>query len=155
MNKYISKCFKKIRIVNKPNKEIEELFYKRKILKNKKDEQSICEHKDVEDKLADLCAKSNYAKINEEIKNIKTDEGGLNSGYLWQLKRKLNPKCRDPPTAMVDKKGNIVTSAKAIEALALDTYFDRLKNRKIKEGLEYLQNDKEELCKKRLNKNFK
>ena len=64
LNKYISKYFKKIRIGNKPNKEIEELFYKRKILKNKKDEQSISELKHVKDNLAYLCAKSNYAKIN-------------------------------------------------------------------------------------------
>ena len=150
LNKCISRCFKKIRIVNKPNKEVQELFEKRKILKNRKDEKSKHELIDVENKLADLCASSNYAKIEEEIEGIKPEDGGFNSGKLWKLKKKISPKCRDPPTAMVDDVGNIVTSAKAIEALALETYSKRLENRKIKDGLENHKKDKENLCKLRL-----
>ena len=46
--------------------------------------------------------------------------------------------------------GNIVTSANAIEALALETYSKRLENRKIKDDLENLKTDKENLCKLRL-----
>ena len=150
LNKCIRKCFKKIRIVDKPNKEIEELFQKRKVLKNKKDEKSIRELEKIENKLAQLCAESNFSKINEEIDSIKSEEGGFNSSKLWKLKKKLNPKCRIPPTAMVDKEGNLITSEKGIEALAVDVFSKRLENKKIKKGLENLQNDKEDLCKMRM-----
>ena len=105
---------------------------------------------EVEDKLAEMCAKANYEKIKEEIDNIKCDEGGVNSGHLWKLKKKLSPRCRDPPTAMLDQKGNLITSAKAIEALAVETYKKRLENRKIKDDLKDLQKEKEELCRLRL-----
>ena len=62
----------------------------------------------------------------------------------------MNPKCRDPPTAMVDDDGNLISSAKVLEDLALKTYSRRLENRKIKAGLENFQKDKELLCKLRL-----
>ena len=44
----------------------------------------------------DKVAEENYEKLKEEINGIKCDEGGINSGKLWRLKKKLNPKCRDP-----------------------------------------------------------
>jgi hypothetical protein len=75
----------------------------------------------VENKLAEMGALSNYEKINEEIQNIDCDEGGLHSGHLWKLKKKLSPKCRDPPTAMLDRAGNLLTSNEAIEEHAVQT----------------------------------
>ena len=150
LNKCIRVCFNKIRITEYTREEIDDLFRKRKVLRNKNDEKSKTELEIVEIKLAELCAKENYEKIKEEIDSIKYDEGGINSGHLWNLKRKISPKCRDPPTAMMDSNGNIVTAKKAIEALAVKTYKERLENRKIKDDLKDLQNDKEELCKLRL-----
>ena len=99
-----------------------------------------------------MCAQSNYEKIKEEIDNINCDEGGFNSGHLWKLKKKLSPKCRDPPTAMLDKAGNLVTSNQAIEELAIDTYKKRLENRVMRDELKQVQIDKEDLCKLRLKK---
>ena len=61
----------------------------------------------------------------------------------------MSPKFRDPPTAMLDNEGNLVTSAKAIEDLAVETYKKRLENRKMKDDLKHVQTDKEELCKLR------
>ena len=152
LNQCIRKCFRKIRIVDKPNKEIEELFDKRRILKTKKDEISIRELESIEAQLAELCAKDNYDTIKEEIENIDCEEGGVNSGHLWKLKKKLSPKCRDPPTAMIDDTGNLVTSASGIQTLSMETYKKRLENRKIKDDLKNLQVDKEALCKLRLEK---
>ena len=103
LNKCIKSCFKKIRVSEKPNKEVEELFAKRKELRNNEDEKSKLELEQVENKLAELCAEKNYNKIKEEISDIKHEEGGINSGKLWKLKKKLSPKCRDPPTAMLDQ----------------------------------------------------
>ena len=150
INKYIKTCFKKIRITEKPNIEIENLFIERKNLRNKNDEISIKKLKDVEDKLAELCAKSNYTKINEEISGLECEEGGVNVGKLWKLKKKLSSTCRDPPTAMVDKEGNLLTSPKEIEALALEVFENRLKNRPINDDLIEMKKNKEELCKLRL-----
>ena len=150
INKCIRKCFQKIRITDRPNKEIEDLFNQRRSLRVEKDEESKLKLEEVEKKLADLCAQNNFEKINDEIKNIDCEEGGLNSSHLWKLKKKLSPRCRDPPTAMLDREGNLITSAKSIEALAVDTYKKRLENREIKDDLKQLKEDKEELCRLRI-----
>ena len=150
LNGCIMECFKKVRITEKGNKEIESLFHKRRMLKNKTDVKSKDELKNVEEELANKCAKDNIAKITEEISGIECDNGGTNSGKLWQLRKKLCPKSRDPPTAMLDDLGNLVTSPTTIEKLALETYRKRLENRPIKDGLESFQKDKESLCNMRL-----
>ena len=140
----ISKCFKKVRVSDKHNKKIEELFRRRNYLRGKSDENSKALLEQVEKELAEKCAKENYEKIMEEISGIKSDEGGFHPGSLWKLKKKLNPKCRDPPTAMVDTDGNLATTNKNIEVIALDAYKKRLENRPIKEGLENFQKEKED-----------
>ena len=66
LNKCIKSCFKKIRVGEKTNKEVEELFAKREELRNKDDEKSKLELEQVENKLAKLCAEKNYNKIKEE-----------------------------------------------------------------------------------------
>ena len=88
---------------------------------------SLKKLKDVEDKLAELCAQSNYAKIDKEISGLECEEGRVNVEKLWKLKKKLSSTCRDPPTAIVDKEGNLLTSPKEIEALALEVFEKRLK----------------------------
>ena len=47
---------------------------------------------------------------------MSCEEGGFNPGKLWQLKKKLSPKHRDPPTAMRDSNGNILTYDEEIKA---------------------------------------
>ena len=146
----IYKCFTKIRIVDRPDKELDELFAQRKILRNKTDQASKAKLEKVELDLAEKCAKANYDKIMDEIENIDCEEGGVNSGNLWKLKKKLSPKCRDPPTAMMDGDGNLITSPHLIENLALNTFSKRLQNRPIKQDLIHLKEIKEKLCKMRL-----
>ena len=108
---------------------MEELFKRRQKIKNLNDDESRKELDEVENKLAEMCALSNYEKIKEEIQNIDCDEGGINSEHLWKLKKKLSPKCRDPPTAMLDKAWNLLTSNEAIEELVIQTYTQKLENR--------------------------
>ena len=55
-------------------------------------------------------------------------------GHLWKMKKKLNPKCRDPPTAMKDEKGNLVTSPELIESMSLKVFKERLNNREMKQA---------------------
>ena len=114
------------------------------------DEQSKAELENVEEQLANKLAEKNRRKINQEIAGLECEEGGVNSGKLWQLRKKLSPKCRDPPTAMMDKEGNLATSVDKIEALALETYQERLENRPIKANLSHIKEKKEELCRNRL-----
>ena len=151
LNGCIQECFRKVRITDKTNAEIESLFQKRRTLRNKADDKSKDELKNVEEELANRCAKDNLAKIAEEIAGIECDNGGTNSGKLWQLRKKLCPKSRDPPTAMLDDHGNLVTSPSVIENLALETYKKRLQNRPMKDDLKDIQKEKEELCNIRLN----
>ena len=122
LDECIRKSFKKIRITDRPNKVIEELFKQRTSLRTKKDEKSKKDLEAIENKLAELLAKDNYEKIIDEVGKIDCQEGGINSSHLWKLKKKLSPKCRDPPTAMLDNEGNLITSELAIEALAVNTY---------------------------------
>ena len=66
LNECISKSFKKVRVTEKQNKELEDLFHKRKILRSKNDDKSKMELEDVENLLAEKCAEANYNKIKEE-----------------------------------------------------------------------------------------
>ena len=150
LEEYIKRCFKKIRISDKPNKELDDLFSKRKELRNKSDDYSKIELAQVETKLAELCAEKNFKVICDEISNIKCDEGGINSGKLWRLKKKLSPRCRDPPTAMLNEEGKLVTNAKEIEKLSLKVFKNRLKNRNIEDNLVEMKKEKEKMCEMRL-----
>ena len=89
LDQCISKSFRKIRVTEKPNIEMEELFKLRRNLRNKVDLKSKRELEEVENKLADMCAQTNYDIIKEEIKNIDCEEGGVHSGHLWNLKKNL------------------------------------------------------------------
>ena len=48
---------------------------------------------------------------------------------LRKLKDKLSPKYRDPPPAMLDKAGNLVTSNDGTQERAIDTYKKWFKNK--------------------------
>ena len=89
VNKHIKSSFNKIRITEKPNKEVEELFTRRKELRNKTDDISIRELNNVELRLADLCANSNYSKIMEEIIGV-TCANFQSSGKNPTSKKLLN-----------------------------------------------------------------
>ena len=111
----MSQCFRKIRIKQtRKNKEIEKLFKTRGILRPKKDEVSIKSLEEVDKKLSELCAKENFKIINEACNGISCESGGINSGKLWQLKKKLRGIINEPPSAMLDQHGNLVTNTTAL-----------------------------------------
>ena len=45
------------------------------------------------------------------------------------------PRSRDPPTAMVNNQGKLVTDKDVITKMAKDAYSERLRNISIREGL--------------------
>ena len=91
------------------------MYNQRRILRTKTDNDSKKKLEKIEEELADKFAEENYKIIKEEIKDMECDEGGINAGKLWKLKKKLSPKKQDVPTAMLDQHGNLVTSETGIK----------------------------------------
>ena len=142
--------FKKVRIGRtKPDKGVD-LHSRFQELKDKEGDLSKKEKDKV---LKDIIkeANSNYTKLKEEINRLKSNEGGLNEKLIWKLKKKLCPRSNDPPSAMLDGKGNIITCAKAIEKLSAEVYKKRLEGNTIVENLAGLEKDINKLCMNRLN----
>ena len=53
---------------------------------------------------------------------MNCEDGGINSGKLWKLKKKLHTNFPDPPNVMKDRKGNILTEPKDILEETLNHY---------------------------------
>ena len=121
LNGSIAHCFRKVR-VNKPNNDNnDELFNKRRLLKNKLDGETKKELEKVNEAIAEKQTK-NYEKLKYELEKIKTIGGKVNSKQLWKMKKQLCPRSRDAPSAMTDAKRNLLTSDKAIQNKALEVY---------------------------------
>ena len=121
LQKTIFKCFRKVRVVERIDKDKAELFQKWRDLKNKTDSKSKDELEKVENKLAEEYAEEYFDKIKEKTAGIDCEEGGMNSGRLWSLKKEIFPKNRDPPTAMLDPiSGNLLTTNEKVEEAAVD-----------------------------------
>ena len=73
LNDRIFQSFKKIKVTDKPNVELQELFNQRKILRSKDDDESKEKLKQVEEKQADICAEENRRKILDEISGIECE----------------------------------------------------------------------------------
>ena len=126
------------------------LFKMRRVLRSKTDKESKNKLEDVESKLAEKCALENYTKITEETKDIECDEGGFNSGKFWKLKKKLLLRPRDPPTAMLDEAGNLITSAVGVAKLSVEHYKRVLQNRPMAKKHEELRSEKKSLWEERV-----
>ena len=78
------------------------------------------------------------------------DKGGINSSKLQKLKKKLHKSFSEAPTAMKDSDGMLLTRRKDIMDATVKYYRKVLENRKIKEGLERHQEEREDLAKARI-----
>ena len=138
--------FRKVRINTRKEKdEASDLLEKRRILKSRKDAIGLKKLEEVENKLVKLTARKNSEKIEEELNKLKNGKGDVDLNNFWKLKQKLFPKARDVSGAKYDAKGHLVSSGEKIKKLYLETYKERLKHKKIKEGLEEYQKMREEL----------
>ena len=147
LQKTIKQCFKKVRITDKIDKRKDELYKKWKELKNNPTNDNREELEKIENELAEKYVEDNYNMIKEKTEGIECEDGGLNSGTLWNLKKDLFPKCRDPPTAMKDPvSGNLLTNDAKIQKVAVDVYKERLENRPMKKDLNHIREAKEKLC---------
>ena len=51
----------------------------------------------------------------DELSGLDCEDGSNNGVKLWFLRRKLFPRSRDPPTAMLDSCGNLITGQEEVE----------------------------------------
>lgn len=92
LNGCIASSFDKKRVKADKRQHKENLYDKRRKLKNKTE--AIAEASD-----------KNFDKLKEELNKLKTDEGKINSKQLWKFKKAFCPKVKDAPCAMNDKSG--------------------------------------------------
>ena len=149
LNEIVRKSFQKVRIKEKSNTETDKLYKKWREIKHNTDVKSMKELTEIEELLADK-ANENYNMVEKLVSALDGEEGGFRAEKLWKLKKKLFPKSKDPPMAMVDKDGNLQTEAEKVNEIGLETIIKRLENRQIKEGMEYVKTFREELCDERL-----
>ena len=147
LKKTIQKCFRKVRITEKNDEEKKELYSKWKKLKKNICKENKIELENIEKELAEKYVEDNFNIIKEKTDGFDCEDGGLNSGVLWNMKKQLFPKCRDPPTAMKDPiSGNLLTSDEKINKAAVNVYKQRLENRPMKHELNHIRQAKEKLC---------
>ena len=94
LDKVIHKCFRKIRVTEKKDDEKDQLYKRWKLLKNKTDEKSKDEFKEVENTLSEKYSKEYCEKIKERTGSVDSEDGGLIMGSLWNLKKDLFPQSR-------------------------------------------------------------
>ena len=148
---FVHQCFKKIRVTDKVDKELEDLYDLRRELKGKDDSESKIKLKEVEEELANKYSEEMYDKIKGELKDIN-EETGWNPGHLWKMKKKLSPRQSDPPAAMKSTEGKLLTDKNEILNEAVK-YFEKLfEQQKMKPDYQEIQNVKEKLWKQRFEK---
>ena len=149
INGCIAKNFTKRRMNNKKDEQNKELYDKMRTLKDKSDDESKKELQKVEDAIAE--ANEEKAKIvRDEINGSKYNDETMNANKIWKLKKRLCPNAMAPPSAMLDKEGNILTTYDGIKERALEVYAERLAPNKIEKHLENLEKARNELCETRL-----
>ena len=88
LNGFIQQSLKKIQITTKGDTKIEELYNKRRILRNKTEEKSMDELEALEEVLAATYSESMAKKIKDELKKVNWEDGGFNPGKFWKLEKK-------------------------------------------------------------------
>ena len=85
--------------------------------------------------MKDKLAEEYFRNLKKASQGFNCAEGGNIKNKIWILKKHMCPRSRDPPTAMVNNQGKLVTDKDVITKMAKETYSERLRNRSIREGL--------------------
>ena len=104
----------------------------------------------VDSEIQEHISNRNANIVKEHVECIDTLDGKFNQIGMWNLKKKLCPRPKDPPTAKKDEFGNIISAPLALKNLYLKTYKTRLEHRKINEKYEAIRILKNELWDLRL-----
>ena len=150
----IAMSFKKNRVrykVSDQDEREESLCNRRTKLKEDTEHNNDTEIDEINKELAEV-AQEKFQKLKDEINGNKKDKAAMNQMKLWKMKKRLCPRARDPPAAVLDSRGNLLTNDTAIEERAIEVYKERLKGNKINKNLEHIESLEEDLCKTRLKK---
>ena len=97
LNGFIHQSFRKVKISNKGDQRLKDLYNKRRILQNKTDDKSIEELQHVEETLAIEYSESMARKIRNELKEVNWEDGGFNPGKFWKLEKSCHQIRLIPP----------------------------------------------------------
>lgn len=158
LNRKFQKCFKKIRVTKpKAKSEIQKLLseiidLKKSILKpQSKTSNEISQTKleVMEERIADLSADKNAKKIKGQIEHLSNFEGEFSRSGLWEVKKSVCHRSKDPPMAKKDTAGNLVTEPEKLKQLYINEFTNRLRPREMASGMANLRSVKEKLWSKR------
>ena len=139
-----------MKITNKPDNNLNKLYDLRQILRTQNTVNSKKELEQVEKELAELYSEKMYKCIKDEIGNIDSEDGGYNSGKLWWLKKKLSPSNHDPPTAMKNADGKLLTSDDDIKEEAVKHYQKVFADKPMDKSIIHLKEKRDNLCQVRI-----
>ena len=146
INGCIAMNFKKVRI-NHGKKSPKEKLYE-KVSKMKANNMSRNKIEEVMEEIAAI-EERQYEKVSLELAKTK-DGAKLDPQKFWKIRKQICPKSKDPPSAMLDGKGNILTNNKSIEDRAIEVYTKRLEGNPVKPHQKRAETLTNELCKARL-----
>ena len=64
--------------------------------------------------LADIVGAKTANVVFENSKNLENLKGESDINFMWKLKKKLFPNVKDPPSAVLGKKGNLICNKNGI-----------------------------------------
>ena len=109
----------------------------------------------LENKIIEKTEESFAKRIKEALGNFTGEDGGINHYGMWKEMEKVNPNRKKQPqipTALKDKKGNLITNQETIKEFALTAIVQRLRKRPIHPELTNMEKMKLKLSKIRLKK---
>ena len=100
-------------------------------------------------KKCQICVLKTILEKLETCNGLTSEEGWVIATKPWQLTF-LRGFALKPPTAMINSKGNFVTTSTSIEAHTMEVFKDRLKSNIDKDNLKVHYVQREQLCENRL-----
>ena len=78
--------------------------------------------KDLIENIAESCATENKEAMMKAMSFSSDSLAGINPVKMWQVKKKMIPNIiQEPPTALRDNEGNMITDKKQIKQLLVKT----------------------------------
>ena len=93
--------------------------------------------------------------LKDELKNGDRSKEEFAKIKIWNLRNKFCNKFREPPNAMLDDKGNLLTNEASILEAAQKAHTDRLLPNQMRSNLEQYRVDVNNLCESRLRSTIK
>ena len=95
LNGCIAICFRKVRINNFKESEQEKLLKRMGELKSNNSEEAKRELENIIEKIA-LCAQLKYNTVMKELKEMRPEEGKINTQKFWKIKKKIQANIQIP-----------------------------------------------------------